>query len=376
MIYLDHNATAPVRVEVREAMARCLAEEFGNPSSAHQVGGRARAAVEAARRTIAEVIAARPSEVVFTSGGTEGNNLALFGLVAGRDRPHLVVSPIEHPSVIAPAREVERRGGRVTWLPVNPEGRVDPADVAAAIDRDTAVVSAGWANNEIGTVQDIAAIAEVCRRRGVRLHVDAVQALGKIPISVRDVDTCSVSAHKIGGPKGVGALFVRGGVTLPPLVFGGEQERGVRPGTENLPGIVGFAAAARCAQPGARWVELRERLWCGIASCGGVRRNSPAERCLPNTLHVSFAEIRGETLVAALDLEGVAVSAGSACAAGASEPSHILRALGRGENEAREGLRLSLGVDTTSEEIDEVVRILTRVVRRVRGVRGQWAANG
>jgi cysteine desulfurase len=381
MIYLDYNATAPLRGAVLEAMLPYLRQAAGNASSAHAAGRAARAAVERARRAIAEALGARPREIVFTSGGTESNNLALLGALSEPGGAHLVVAPIEHASVLGPARELERRGARVTWLPVDGDGRTRPADVAAALRPETILVSVGWANNEIGTVQPIAAIGAVCRARGVLLHVDAVQAFGKLPIDVAAVDLCSLSAHKLGGPTGVGALFVRSGVRLRPLAFGGEQERGRRPGTENAAGVVGFAAALATAGPSST-EALRERLWDAMSSITGARRHSPAAGCLPNTLNVGFAGVRGEALVAALDLEGVAVSVGSACAAGSGEPSHVLLATGRNEEEARGGVRFSLGPETSADEIDAVAVAVRHVVQRIRridqpaapGKRGEGAA--
>jgi cysteine desulfurase len=367
MIYLDYNATAPLLPAVRAAMAPYLAEEFGNPSSVHRAGARARTVVEAARRTIAEHVGARPAEVVFTSGGTESNNWALFGRVLPERRPHLVVAAVEHASVLAPARELERRGAVVTVLGVDGAGRVDPAALAAAVRPDTALVSIGWANNEIGTVQDVAELAAVCGRASVCFHVDAVQALGKIPVDAGCADLCSLSAHKLGGPKGIGALIVRRDVTLQPLFFGGPQERGRRAGTENVAAIVGFAAAVRTTAIPAEIETLRERLWAGLAEIPDVIRNSPAAGCLPNTLNVSFAGVAGEAVVAALDLEGIAVSAGSACAAGASEPSHVLRALGRDACAARDGVRFSLGAATTAAEIARTVEVVRAVIARARG---------
>jgi cysteine desulfurase len=378
MIYLDYNATAPLRPEALAAMRPWLEDDFGNASSAHQGGRRARAAIEAARRSVAAVVGATASEIVFTGGGTESNNLALAGVAEGRARPHFVAAPIEHSSVVGCLRALEARGGRVTWLPVDRFGRVDARDVGRAIEAETVAVSVGWANNEIGTIQPIGAIAALCRAARVPLHVDAVQALGKVPLTVADVDLCSFSAHKVGGPKGVGALFVRRGLALQPLFHGGSQERGLRPGTENVGGIAGFGAAADAIDTTAfaAVAALRERLWRGLSTGAGVRRNSPAEACLPNTLHASFAGVPGEVIVAALDLEGIAVSAGSACAAGASEPSHVLRALGRDDREAREGVRFSLGLATTAAEIDVTVAAVSRVLERVRGSAGRMLAHG
>jgi cysteine desulfurase len=372
VIYLDHNATTPLHPEVRAAMAPFLDDGFGNPSSAHEQGRRARAAVEESRRAVAARIGVRPSEIVFTSGGTESNNLAILGTVGGPGA-HVVVSPIEHSSVLEPAAELARRGAEVTFLAVDGEGRVRAADVAAAIGPRTALVSVGWANNEIGTVQPVAEIAAVCRARGVRLHVDAVQAFGKIPLDGAPFDLCSLSAHKIGGPKGVGALAVRPGVSLRPLVFGGKQERGLRAGTENVAAIVGFGAAATLARPDEGVAARRELLWRGLEALGGARRHGPRHGCLPNTLNVAFAGARGETLVAALDLEGVAVSVGSACAAGSAEPSHVLQAIGLDRAASGDGIRFSLGAGTTEEEIEHAVAIVKRVVGRIRalGVGGE-----
>jgi len=369
MIYLDHNATSPLRREVWDAMQACVDAGFGNPSSAHAAGRAARAAVEHARRVIAAAVGAQPSEVVFTSGGTESNNLALFGSAPEPRGAHLVVSPIEHASVLAAARELERHGAEITWLPVDGEGRVRPDDVAAALRPETVLVSVGWANNEIGTVQPIEAIGALCRARGIALHSDAAQALGKLPVAAGLADLCTLSAHKLGGPIGVGALIVRRGVPVHPLCFGGAQERGRRPGSENVPGIVGFAAALSApASSAAALGALRDRLWVGVGGLARVRRHSPADGCLPNTLTVGFAGASGEALVAALDLEGVAVSVGSACAAGSGEPSHVLRALGCSEAEARGGVRFSLGASTTAAEIDATVLAVQRVVSRMRVV--------
>jgi cysteine desulfurase len=374
MIYLDYNATAPLRREVLDAMLPYFGAGTGNASSAHAGGRAARAALEQARRTMAAALCVQPSEIVFTGGGTESNNLAIFGSVREPRAAHLLVSPIEHASVLGPIRELVRRGARVTWLPVDGTGRIRPLDVADMLQPDTALVSVGWANNEIGTVQPIAAIAAVCRARGVPLHVDAVQALGKLPIDARLVDLCALSAHKLGGPLGVGALVMRRGMSLQPLCFGGEQERGRRPGTENVAGVVGFAAALNCQPLLSDHVRgLRERLWRGVALLGGLRRYSPVEDCLPNTLNVGFAGVRGESMVAALDLEGVAVSVGSACAAGSGEPSHVLRAIGCNDDEAASGVRFSLGAAMTADEIDAALAAVRRVVERIRRLSGVGA---
>jgi len=369
VIYLDFNATTPLRPEVRAAMLPFFGDEFGNPSSVHRLGSRARVAVENARTAVAALIAARPSEIVFTSGGTESNNLALLGVAAATDGA-IVTTPIEHSSVLEPIAALARAGREVVQVRVDGFGRIELGDLAERLRRRVALVTVGWANNEIGTIQPIAEVSAVCRAAGVPLHVDAVQAAAKISVAAPDCDLMSLSAHKLGGPKGVGALFVRSGTPLVGRALGGGQERGLRAGTENVAGIVGFGVACAVAErePEGREV-LRESLWQGLAArIAGLERNSPRDHCLPNTLNLRVAGIRGEALVAALDLEDIAVSTGSACAAGAAEPSHVLRAIGSTEADARDGVRFSLGPDTTRAEIDHVVRVMDEIVSRMRGV--------
>lgn len=372
MIYLDYNATTPLRPEARAAMLPYLGAEFGNPSSVHRLGSRARVAVENARAQVARLIGARASEIVFTSGGTEANNMALFGIAAVKDGA-LVTTTIEHSSVLASATRLEEDGRRVHRLDVDRTGRVDLDGLRVALQHRVALVSVGWANNEIGTIQPIAEITALCRAAGAVLHVDAVQAVGKIPVVAEQTDVLSLSAHKLGGPKGVGALWVRGGVALEPRALGGGQERGRRSGTENVAGIVGFGAACQVAVAddvtGTRTTELRERLWDGLAAAiGGVRRNSPRDHSLPNTLNVCIEGVRGEALVAGADIEDVAISTGSACAAGAAEPSHVLRAIGLTTDEARDGVRFSLGRETTVGEIDRTIDVVAALVAQVRRV--------
>jgi len=376
MIYLDYNATAPLRIEARAAMDGLADRRPGNPSSAHTAGRIARAALEQARRALAASVGVAANEIVFTGGGTEANNVAVFGAVPDPRAAHIVASPLEHASVLGPLRELERRGAAVSWLSVDGEGRVPLDAVAQALRPETALVTVGWANNEIGTVQPIAAIAALCRARAVLFHVDAVQALGKLPIALAGIDLVALSAHKLGGPMGIGALVVRRGVALRPLTWGGEQERGLRPGTESAIAAAGFAAALAAEQgdSGAA-TALRERLWTRLATLPGARRYSPAQDCLPNTLNAGFAGVRGEALVAGLDLEGVAVSVGSACAAGSGEPSHVLRAIGCDAVAAAAGVRFSLGRDTTAAEIDVAAAAVARVVEQVRAV-GARAAVG
>ncbi|MBX3024409.1 cysteine desulfurase [bacterium] len=365
MIYLDHNATAPLAAVARQAMLAALDEGIGNPSSAHAAGRAARAVLERSRRAIGEILGVPAASVCFTSGATEANNLALFGsVVAGG---HVVTTPIEHASVLAPVRELERRGARVTWLPVDAEGRIAVDDVAAALRSDTALVSIGWANGEIGTLQPIAEIAALCRTRGVLLHVDAAQAVGRVPVHAGAVDLCTLSAHKLGGPVGIGALVVRRGVGVRPLLRGGEQERGLRPGTENAAAAAGFAAALAVA-PAPGLAALRARLWEAVAGVDGVRRHGPGTGGLPNTLCLGIDGLAGETVVAALDLEGVCASVGSACAAGSGEASYVLRAIGCDDAAARGGVRFSLGPRTTATEIEAAAAALRRVVARARAL--------
>jgi len=375
-VYLDHNAAAPLRPAARAVMLDVLAGPPANPSSAHREGARARRLLEEARAGVAGLIGARPADVVFTSGATEANNLALRGtLAAAGTRDGLVVSAIEHASVLETARALAAAGTRVTVVPVDGAARVDPERVAAACDERTALVSIGLANGEVGTVAPIAQIADALRGRGIVLHTDAAQAAGRLPIDVGGLgaDLLSLSSHKLGGPAGAGALWARRGTPIRPLLTGGAQERALRAGTEPVASIAGFGAAARAAgvellQAAPRMASLRDRLWEGLlAAVPDVERHGPADGSgLPNTLNVRVRGCAGESLLVLLDLEGVAVSLGSACAAGAPEPSHVLRAMGLDEEAARGGLRLSLGPDTTAAEIDAVLEVLPRVVRQIR----------
>lgn len=377
-IYLDHNATTPVREEVVEAMARVLRDVPGNPSSVHAEGARARAVLETAREQVAAALGARPAEVVFTSGATEANHLAIHG-VAGAEATrgrHVVTTAVEHPSVQGPLEALERAGWRVTRVPVDAEGRLDPEAVEAACGPDTALVSVIWANNETGVLSPVAEIAARCRARGVPLHVDATQALGKVPVRLDALpaDLVSASAHKLNGPKGTGLLVVRGGLALAPWLRGGGQERGRRAGTPNVAGIAGLGVAVERAVAtlegrAAACAALRDRLWAGIAAgVPRVRRNAAAAPVLPNTLSVEFEDTAGDVLVEALDGEGVAVSAGAACASGAVQPSPVLVAMGRSAAQARASLRFSTGLGNDEAQIDRVLALLPDLVARVRAM--------
>jgi cysteine desulfurase len=374
-IYLDHNATTPVRDEVAAAMLRVLRDVPGNPSSVHAEGAAARAELDRARERTAELLGVAPAEVVFTAGATEANNTALASVAARPDgRRHVVATAVEHPSVDAALADLEARGFPVTRVGVGRSGRVAIADVAAALRDDTALVTAIWANNETGVLQPVAEIAELARARGAWMHSDATQAVGKHAIAPArlPIDLLSLSAHKFGGPKGVGCLVVRSGIAVSPLLRGGPQERGRRGGTENLAGIAGLGAACEIARRElseriAEHARLRDRLWDGIAAkVRGVSRNGDPAHVLANTLNVCFRDTPGELLLQALDVEGIAASAGAACASGSVEPSHVLSAMGFSKEEARGTLRFSVGHGVDDAQIDAVLALLPDLVARAR----------
>jgi cysteine desulfurase len=386
--YLDYAATTPVDARVVTRMAECLTVDgaFGNPgSTSHEYGERASSLVEQARAQVATAVGAAASEVVWTSGATEADNLAIFGIAhyyraQGR---HLVTAKTEHKAVLDPCRELERRGWRVSYVAPDRDGRIAPQAVAAALQPDTVLVSIMHVNNEIGVVQDIAAIAAVCARHGgSRLHVDAAQSVGKCAVDFAGwgVDLLSLSAHKAYGPKGVGALLVsqRRGVHLEALQFGGGQERNLRSGTLPTHQLVGMGAAfelatadaAAAAAERSRIARLQERLWLGLVALGGVLRNGAAEFAVPHVLNVSFEGVEGESLLAAVRPE-LAVSTGSACASASSEASYVLRSLGRDERLAESSLRFSLGRYTTDADIERAIAVLSSAVSRLRRIAGQ-----
>lgn len=363
---MDNAATTRVSEPVLSAMMPCLTEAFGNPSSQHALGREAGAALNRARRTCAAAIGAKPEEIFFTSGGTEADNWALRGAVEALRGRHVIVSAVEHHAVLHVCERLEKNGVRVTYLPVDAEGRVDPMSLRDAITADTALVSVMTANNEVGTVQPIAALCEIAHAQGALFHTDAVQAAGSLPLDMAalPVDMLSISGHKLHAPKGVGLLYVRQGTPLSPLIAGGEQEKGQRGGTENLASIVGLARALTLAAeelPGrtARVAALRDRLRAGLAALPGARVNSPAEGCLPGILNIGFEGMDGGLLATRLDIRGLAVSTGSACMAGSPEPSHVLLAMGRSEAQAREAVRFSLGDENTEEEVEEAIRLVS-----------------
>ena len=376
-IYLDYNSTTPVDPRVLAAMLPYLAENFGNANSIHSSGQRARAAVDAARQAVAELLGAKAAEIVFTCGGTEADNLAIFGIVNPCDQPrkHVVTTAIEHHAVLNTAQALEKQGVDVTYVPVSREGIVDPGDIREAIRPETVLLSVMLANNEIGTIQPIEEIGRIAAEEDVYFHCDAVQAAGKMAIDVRKlgVDLLSISGHKLYAPKGVGALFVKAGTELGPMFFGGHHERDRRPGTENVPGIVGLGKAAQLAMENLdadapRLAALRDRFENALLALPGVRVNGSVRGRAPNTSNLSFDAAGGEALVIALDLQGVMCSSGAACSSGAVEPSHVLTAIGLTPDQARSSLRFSLGRPTTEQEIDEAIRIIPPVVERLRAL--------
>jgi cysteine desulfurase len=378
-IYLDHNATSPLAPEALDAMLPWLKQGFGNPSSPYQLGREAKKAVDAARETIAEVLgAARPERICFTGSGSEADTMAIQGVARALRHKgnHIVTSAIEHSAILNACRALEEEGFETTYVKPDRHGMVQPDAVAAAIRGDTVLASIMHANNETGTINPIKAIVRIARQRGILVHTDAVQTFCKLPLDVQDldVDLLSLSAHKIGGPKGVGALYTRSGVPMKPLIFGGHQENGLRAGTENVAGIVGLAAAARLeAEHREEWSllirSLRDRLETGLqAELPDSQVNGHSAERLPNTVNLSFPFVEAESLLLDLDLNGIAVSSGSACMSATGEPSHVLIAMGIPNEVCRGALRFSLGYENTREEIDRVVTLLPGIVRRIRAM--------
>jgi cysteine desulfurase len=375
-IYLDHNATTPLNPEVLEAMLPYLREVYGNPASTHLFGQEAKRGIEEAREKIARLLCASPVEIVFTSGGTEADNLAVKGAAyANREKGrHIITSSIEHQAVLNPCRHLEKEGFRVVYLPVDRYGMIDPDDLRRAVTAETILITLMHSNNEVGTIQPIAEIGRIAAERGILFHTDAIQSVGKIPVDVKrlGVDLLSISAHKMYGPKGVGALFIRKGVRIDPLLHGGHHELNRRAGTENVAGIVGFGKAAEIVfvemeGSGVAIRALRDYFWGRIQEkIDHVHLNGHPEKRLPNTLNLAFEFIAGEAMVINLDLHGVAASTGSACTSGASEPSHVLLSMGLPGRMTQGAVRFSLGKDTTKEEINETVEVLAETVNRLR----------
>jgi cysteine desulfurase len=382
-VYLDHNATTAVDPAVVDAMQPYFSEAYGNASSIHSAGQRARAAVDASRDSVGRLMGAKPSEIVFTSGGTEADNLAVFGLIesaraASSVRPHLITTAIEHHAVLNAAQYAAKKGIDVTFVPVSASGVVDAEKVRAAQRAETFLISVMHANNELGTIQPIEEIARIAAEADIYFHTDAVQSAGKLPLDVNKlgVDLLTLSGHKIYGPKGVGALYVRAGTPIVPQMFGGHHERDRRPGTENVPAIVGFGRSAELAakhltseNESTRMAQLRDKLEHEIlAAVPGTRVNGDPRRRVANTTNLTFDGIAGEAFVIALDLLGISVSTGAACSSGAIEPSHVLRAIGLTDDQAESSIRFSLGRATTATEIDYVISTVKATVERMRNL--------
>ena len=377
-VYFDYNATTPPDAQVVDAIVGVTRDLFGNASSVHHFGQQAKAALDRARSSVAALIKAEPSEIVFTAGGTESDNFAIRGAaeVIDASRRHLVASAIEHEAVLNTLKALTRRGWRTTLIPVDQSGVVSPERVREVVTSDTALVSVMLANNEIGTIQPVAEIAQIAHERGALMHTDAVQAVGKIPIDVRTlgVDLLSLSAHKLNGPKGAGALYIRRGTRMQPILTGGKHERNRRAGTENTAAIAGMGVAAHLAvgkldAESVRLTALRDRLEAGIlAHVTATVVNGGASPRVPNTTNVSFERIEAESLLIALDLEGIAVSTGSACSSGTLEPSHVLKAMGFPTHRTQSSLRFSLGLFSTDEEVDYVIATLPKLVDKLRNL--------
>ena len=375
-VYLDNNATTPVLPEVFEAMRPYFGEHFGNASSIHHHGQETRAAVEGARESVAKLLGCRASEIVLTSGGTEADNLAIFGVVGGAGGPgdHLITSTVEHHAVLNACKHLESRGCEVTYVPVDGQGVVDPEDIRRALRRETKLVTIMMANNETGVLQSVEEIGKIAADADVYFHIDGVQAAGKTPVDVNRIgcDLLAISGHKIHGPQGVGALYVRNGTALEPMLFGGRHERSRRAGTENVPGIVGLGKAAELARAGLdgggaeQLSRKRDRLEQALLHLESVGVNGEGAPRAPNTTSIYFDFIEGESLVIALDLKGLAVSTGAACSSGAIEPSHVLTAMGMPADRARASIRLSLGKQNTDDDVDFAIGLVMETVARLR----------
>jgi cysteine desulfurase len=374
-VHLDNAATTPMDPRVLEAMLPHLGGRRGNPSSLHALGAAAREAVDEAREPVAALIGASPEEILFTGGGTEANNLAILGLAraASPEKWHAVISRVEHAAVRESVRHLESEGFKVTWVGVNADGLVDPAEFADALRPETALAAVVWANNEVGTVEPIEELAGICAERGVALHADAVQTAGRLPLDVEKVpvSTLALSGHKLYGPQGVGALYVREGVSLEPMYFGGGQERGLRSGTENVAGIVGLGAATRLAREeleerARHEMELRDCIAAGATGIPSVRLNGHLRKRLSNNVHLTVEGVEAEGLVLLLDALGYAIGSGSACASGGHKASPVLLAMGRDEWEAFSSVRITVGKDNTAEEVEGFLEAFSTAVSRLR----------
>ncbi|MGD8300072.1 MAG: cysteine desulfurase family protein [Nitrosopumilaceae archaeon] len=376
MIYLDNAASTQIQEEVLDSMLPYFREQFGNPSSIHRFGRLAQKAITKARKQVAELINADPSEILFTSGGTESNNTSLHGIAKKNPGSRIITSLIEHDAILEPCKNLEQEGFDVVYLPVNDLGMVDPSSLEEALNENTSLVSIMFGNNEVGTIEPIPDLAKICKGKQVPFHTDAVQAIGKISIDVKELglDLLSMSSHKINGPKGIGALYVKKGISIDPIIFGGGQEKGLRSGTENVANIVGFGKACELARKNlatniSKMKELRDYLSKKIlAEIPCVTLNGHPEKRLPNNIHLTFLGVNGEDLLIKLDENGIAASTGSACSVQIQKASHVLQAMGFSHEQITGSLRLTVGISNTIDEMDETVRILKRVVEELRAV--------
>lgn len=377
-IYLDHAATTPMIPEVFEAMKPYLTEEYGNPSSIYTIGQKAKNDMQIARTEIAEILGCYPEEIIFTSGGTESDNLAILGVARANKHKgnHIITTNIEHHAVIHPCEALEKEGFDVTYIPVEENGIVDPAKIKENVREDTILISVMYANNEIGTIQPIAKIGRMCKKKGIPFHTDACQVAGTLPINVDrlHLDLMTLNGSKIYGPKGIGLLYVRQGTNIQPIMYGGEQERRIRPGTENVAGIIGLAKALNLAQESqenenARLIELRDYMIKELCErIPKTKLNGDEEMRLPNNINVSILDIEGEAMLLRLDMMGIAASSGSACTSGSLDPSHVILALGESYEKAHGSIRFTLGKDTTKKDIDYVLDVLPKIVSDLRAI--------
>ena len=374
MIYLDNAASTPVHDQVFQEMIPFLKEQFGNPSSIHRYGRFAQRAIQNARKQIALLINAQPNEVLLTSGGTESNNTALFGIACLKKGKHLITSSIEHEAILEPCRKLEKEGFRISYIPVDNKGTVNLKDIENSISDDTCLVSIMFANNEVGTIQPIQEISKICNQKNVIFHTDAVQAVGKIEVDVKElgIDLLSISSHKINGPKGVGALYIKNGIKVNPFIYGGGQENGLRSGTENVASIVGFGKACQLAKDNMKpnnlhLQNLRDELISEVMQrIPHVNLNGHQQKRLPNNVHFTFFGVNGEDLIIKLDENGIAASTGSACSVRVQKESHVLKAMGFSHDQITGSLRLTVGISNTESEIKKTIEILKKVVDELR----------
>jgi cysteine desulfurase len=376
LIYLDNAATTAINEQVLQEMIPFLKEHYGNPSSIHRLGRVSNKAIKKVRKQIADLISADPEEILFTSGGTESNNTALYGISHANQGNHIITSSIEHEAILEPCKKLEKEGFEITYLPVNQEGLVNPIDFKQSIKENTCLASIMFANNEVGTLQPIKEISKICQEKNIFLHTDAIQAIGKVNINVKDLglDLLSISSHKINGPKGVGALYIRKGIPIDPFIVGGGQENGLRSGTENVAGLVGFGKACQLAKENLEknilhFKNLRDTLVSKVLEeILHVTINGHPEKRIPNNAHFSFLGVNGEDLIIKLDEEGIAASTGSACSVNTQKESHVLKSMGFSHDQISGSLRLTVGISNTISEIEKTVTILKNIVKELRKV--------